>query len=132
MYVNANNVFEDMNLSGNDSTTEDDTQFIEEIPVEVLYDEESYYVSGVPEEVTVELGGVNSNVKRLQATRNFEVILDLRNREPGEHEVFFTVNGLPENVSSTVQPDTTNMTIQNLDSQTFVVQAEVSEGRIGS
>ena len=132
MFVNANNVFEDMNLFGNDSTTEDDTQFIEGIPVEVLYDEESYYVSGVPEEVTVELGGVNSNVKRLQATRNFEVILDLRNREPGEHEVFFTVNGLPENVSSTVQPETTNVTIQNLVSQTFEVQAEVSEGRIGS
>ena len=132
MFVNANNVFEDMNLFGNDSTTENDTQFVEGIPVEVLYDEESYYVSGVPEEVTVELGGANSNVKRLQATRNFEVILDLRNREPGEHEVFFTVNGLPENVSSTVQPETANVTIQNLVSQTFEVQAEVSEGRIGS
>lgn len=132
MYVNANNVFEDMNLFSDDSTTEDDTQFVEGIPVEVLYDEESYYVSGVPQEVTVELGGANSNVKRLQATRNFEVILDLRNREPGEHEVFFTVNGLPENVSSTVQPETANVTIQNLVSQTFEVQAEVSEGRIGS
>ena len=62
---------------------QENTEFIEGVPVEVLYDEESYYVSGVPQEVTVELGGANSNVKRLQATRNFEVVLDLRNREPG-------------------------------------------------
>ena len=132
MFVNANNVFEDMNLFTDDGATEDETQFVEGVPVEVLYDEESYYVSGVPQEVTVELGGTNSNVKRLQATRDFEVILDLRNREPGEHEVFFTVSGLPENVAGTVQPETANVTIQNLVSQTFEVQAEVSEGRIGS
>ena len=132
MFVNANNVFEDMNLFSDDGAAENDTQFVEGVPVEVLYDEESYYVSGVPQEVTVELGGANSNVKRLQATRNFEVILDLRNREPGEHEVFFTVSGLPENVAGTVQPETANVTIQNLVTQTFEVQAEVSEGRIGS
>lgn len=132
MYVNANNVFEDMNLFSDNSATEDDTQFVEGVPVEVLYDEESYYVSGVPQEVTVELAGANSNVKRLQATRNFEVVIDLRNREPGEHEVFFTINGLPENVTGTAQPETANVTIQNLVSQTFEVQAEVSEGRIGS
>ena len=132
MFVNANNVFENMNLFSDENTTEDDTQFVEGVPVEVLYDEESYYVSGVPQEVTVELGGANSNVRRLQATRNFEVIIDLRNREPGEHEVFFTVNGLPENVSGKAQPETANVTIQNLVSQTYEVQAEVSEGRIGS
>lgn len=132
MFVNANNVFEDMNLFNDESENQENTEFIEGVPVEVLYDEESYYVSGVPQEVTVELGGANSNVKRLQATRNFEVVLDLRNREPGEYEVFFTVNGLPENVSGTVQPETANVTIQNLVTQTFEVQAEVSEGRVGS
>lgn len=132
MFVNANNVFEDMNLFNDEAENQENTEFIEGVPVEVLYDEESYYVSGVPQEVTVELGGANSNVKRLQATRNFEVVLDLRNREPGEYEVFFTVNGLPENVSGTVQPETANVTIQNLVTQTFEVQAEVSEGRVGS
>lgn len=132
MFVNANNVFEDMNLFNDEGENQENTEFIEGVPVEVQYDEESYYVSGVPQEVTVELGGANSNVKRLQATRNFEVVLDLRNREPGEYEVFFTVNGLPENVSGTVQPETANVTIQNLVTQTFEVQAEVSEGRVGS
>lgn len=132
MFVNANNVFEDMNLFNDEGENQENTEFIEGVPVEVLYDEESYYVSGVPQEVTVELGGANSNVKRLQATRNFEVVLDLRNREPGEYEVFFTVNGLPENLSGTVQPETANVTIQNLVTQTFEVQAEVSEGRVGS
>ncbi|CAD2078642.1 YbbR-like protein [Jeotgalicoccus aerolatus] len=132
MFVNANNVFEDMNLFNDEAENQENTEFIEGVPVEVLYDEESYYVSGVPQEVTVELGGANSNVKRLQATRNFEVVLDLRNREPGEYEVFFTVNGLPENVSGTVQPETANVTIQNLVTQTFEVQVEVSEGRVGS
>ena len=132
MFFNANDIFDEANIFGDDDNPNEDSQFIESVPVDTLYDEEEYYVSGAPQEVTVELSGSSSNVKRLQATRNFEVILDLRNREPGEHEVFFTVNGLPENVTATVQPETTNVTIQNLVSQTFEVQAEVSDGRIGS
>ncbi|MCK1977161.1 hypothetical protein LNK15_08845 [Jeotgalicoccus huakuii] len=132
MFFNANNIFDEANIFGDDENTNEDAEFVESVPVELLYDEEEYYVSGVPQEVTVELSGSSSNVKRLQATRNFEVTLDLRNREPGEHEVFFTVNGLPENVNATVQPETTNVTIQNLVSQTFEVQAEVSDGRVGS
>ncbi len=132
MFFNANNIFDEANIFVDDENTNEDADFVESVPVELLYDEEEYYVSGVPQEVTVELSGSSSNVKRLQATRNFEVTLDLRNREPGEHEVFFTVNGLPENVTATVQPETTNVTIQNLVSQTFEVQAEVSDGRVGS
>ena len=132
MFFNANNILDEANIFGDDENTNEDAEFVESVPVELLYDEEEYYVSGVPQEVTVELSGSSSNVKRLQATRNFEVTLDLRNREPGEHEVFFTVNGLPENVTATVQPETTNVTIQNLVSQTFEVQAEVSDGRVGS
>lgn len=131
MFINANNVLDGSNLFGDDSIN-DESQTIENVPVEVLYDEEEYYVSGLPREVTVELTGSSSNVKRLQATKNFEVVVDLRSREPGEHEVFYSVNGLPENVSATVQPETANVTVQNLVTQNFEVQADINDGRVGS
>ncbi|TVT26650.1 hypothetical protein FO441_11620 [Salinicoccus cyprini] len=128
MFLSANNVFDEL-LYNNENVAE--TEVVEGIPVEILYDEESQYVSGAPEQVNVQLYGNTSNVKRLQTTRDLSVVLDLRNRNLGEYEEHFTVEGLPDNVTAEVVPETANVNIQELVTRTFEVQAEVSESRVG-
>ncbi|WP_411843373.1 YbbR-like domain-containing protein [Salinicoccus sp. HZC-1] len=127
MFLSVNDVFVNL-FSDEGETTE--SEMIEGVPVELLYDEENYYVSGAPKEVNLQLYGNNSNVKRLQTTRDFNVYLDLRNREVGEYEEHFTVEGLPDNVTAEVVPETANINIQEQVTRTFEVQAEVSESRI--
>src|SRR5699024_11684192 len=110
MFLSVNNVFENINPfdeEGND----DETELIQGMPVDVLYDEDEYYVSGVPNQVNVQLSGNTSNIVRLQTTRDFNVQLDLRNRSTGEHEVHFTIDELPENVSAEVIPETATVNI---------------------
>lgn len=128
MFLSVNDVFDNL---FNDEKGNSESEMIEGVPVELLYDKDNYYVSGAPSEVNVQLFGNNSNVKRLQTTRDFNVYLDLRNRDIGEYEEHFTVEGLPENVTAEVIPQTANINIQDLVTRTFEVQAEVSESRVG-
>lgn len=129
MFLSVNNVFDE--LLNVDSDTAD-MEIIEDVPVEILYEEEDYYVSGAPEQVNVQLFGNASNIKRLQTTRDLTVYLDLRNRDIGEYEEHFTIEGLPENVTAEIVPEAANVDIQELVTKTFEVQAEVSDSRIGS
>lgn len=130
MFLSVNDVFENINPF-NEEGELDETELIQGMPVDILYDEDDYYVSGVPNQVNVQLSGNTSNVVRLQTTRDFNVQLDLRNRSTGEHEVHFTIDELPENVSAEVVPETATVNIQDLVSQTFTVQAEVNGSRVG-
>ncbi|CAM4264924.1 CdaR family protein [Lacicoccus alkaliphilus] len=130
MFLSVNDVFENIEVF-NENGGDDETELIQGMPVEVLYDEEDYYVSGVPSQVNVQLSGSTSNIARLQTTRDFDVLLDLRDRGPGEHEVHYTIDGMPENVTAEVIPETSVVSVQELVSQTFTVQAEVDESRFG-
>ncbi len=130
MFLSVNNVFENINPFDEEGD-DDETELIQGMPVDILYDEDEYYVSGVPNQVNVQLSGNTSNIVRLQTTRDFNVQLDLRNRSTGEHEVHFTIDELPENVSAEVIPETATVNIQDLVSQTFTVQTEVNGSRVG-
>src|SRR5699024_3381376 len=59
------------------------------------------------------------------------VSLDLQNREVGEYEEHFTVEGLSEIVTAEVVPQCAHINIQDLVTRTFVVQDEVSASRVG-
>ncbi|SDK63501.1 CdaR family protein [Lacicoccus qingdaonensis] len=130
MFLSVNNVFENINPFDEEGDG-DETELIQGMPVDILYDEDEYYVSGVPNQVNVQLSGNTSNIVRLQTTRDFNVQLDLRSRSTGEHEVHFTIDELPENVSAEVIPETATVNIQDLVSQTFTVQTEVNGSRVG-
>lgn len=126
LFLNVNNILDDF-------FAEDEEMFsevIENIPVNVKYDQEQYYVQGVPEHVSVELFGSMANVRRAQTTQDFNIVLDLRNREAGDYEEFFRVENLPANVTAEVLPQSVSISMQDLVSRTYEVQAEISESRI--
>lgn len=130
MFASANKIFEDFNLFGKSSGKDNVT--IENVPVNVKYDEDNLFVSGAQESVQVNLSGPPSKIKQLQTTQDFTVELDLTNYELGEYEVDYDVEGLPENVTATPLPKKTTVSIQNVVEQTFEVQAEVNESRMSS
>ncbi|WP_040929541.1 YbbR-like domain-containing protein [Nosocomiicoccus massiliensis] len=130
MFASANKIFEDFNLFGQNGGN--DTITIENVPVELKYDEEEYYVTGAQKTVQVNFSGTPSKLKQIQATDNFNVVLDLRNYELGEFEVTYEVEGIPDDITATVLPKKTMVSIQNLVEQTFEVQAEVNESRLSS
>src|SRR5699024_12734400 len=107
MFLSVNDVFDNLL---NDNGENPESQMIEGLPVELQDDKEYYYVSGAPSEVNVQLFGNNSNVKRLQTTRDVSVSLYLQKRDEGEYTEHITVEMQPENVNDEVvpQPDISN------------------------
>lgn len=130
MFASANKIFEDFNLFGQSGGN--NTITIENVPVELKYDEEEYYVTGAQKTVQVNFSGTPSKLKQIQATENFKVVLDLQKYELGEFEVTYEVEDIPDDVTATVLPEKTTVSIQNLVEQTFEVRAEVNESRLSS
>lgn len=130
MFLSANKVFQNTNLFESNNNSDEVT--IENVPVTAKYDSESYYVSGVQNYVQVQLNGTPAAVKRIETTKDFEVVVDLSTYSPGEYEVSYTVRGLPDGVEASILPEKANITIQNLVERTFEVQAEVNDSRVGS
>ncbi len=62
---------------------------IEDVPVQLFYDEENYVVTSSPQTVTVLIEGPSSIVRTTENLRNFNVYLDLYDADIGTQEVEF-------------------------------------------
>lgn len=113
--------------STNNEESSDITDVIQEIPVEVYYDDNNLIVTGVPLTVDMKITGPRAIVMRAKALQDFTVFVDLRNTTIGEHVVRIQ----HENVSDKLQVelDSTNITvnIEERISMEFDVEPEINE-----
>jgi len=113
--------------STNNEESSDISDVIQEIPVEVYYDDNNLIVTGVPQTVDMKITGPRAIVMRAKALQDFTVFVDLRNTTIGEHVVRIQ----HENVSDKLQVelDLTNITvnIEERISMEFDVEPEINE-----
>lgn len=81
------NVSETPNSDSTFSGSTTSTETLEQIPVDIRIDRDSYVVSDVPEEVDVTLQGNRGSVTPYILQRNFDVYVDLEGLEEGTHVV---------------------------------------------
>lgn len=90
-------------------------EIIENIPIQLEYDKDKYFVFGYEETVTVHLSSANRMQLNLQAnkdTRTFQVVADLNQSDLGTSEVQLRVKGLSSAVTAEVDPKTITTTIE--------------------
>ncbi|EUJ60356.1 hypothetical protein MCOL2_05123 [Listeria fleischmannii FSL S10-1203] len=85
------------------TSSQTDTETIQNVPVEVYYDKENLYVSGVPDTVTVTISGPRSIVQNTRAQQDFKVYADLRNASIGEQNVKLQVKDISERLKVTIR-----------------------------
>ncbi|WP_088810962.1 MULTISPECIES: YbbR-like domain-containing protein [Listeria] len=107
-----------------------DTETIQNVPVEVYYDKENLYVSGVPDTVTVTLSGPRSIVQNARAQQDFKVYADLRNAKIGEQTVEFQVKDISERLKVTISPESAKVNVQEKVTKKFSVEAEIGNSVI--
>ncbi|MBP1969991.1 YbbR domain-containing protein [Virgibacillus natechei] len=116
------------NTAENDSSffpaASEEIQTLEEVPVEIRIDQESYVVSGVPEYVTVSLEGVASVLTPIERQRNFDVFVDLEGLGEGEHEVEIEHENIPTDLSVLIEPKQAVVTIEERATQEFPVDVD--------
>ncbi len=78
------------------------------VPIEIEYDTNKYFISGFSSTVAVELRGSNRVLLQRESdesTRTFQVTADLRELSDGTQTVKLQLTNLPAGVSATLAPD---------------------------
>ncbi|HLS09587.1 CdaR family protein [Lentibacillus sp.] len=101
-----------------------DVQTVEDVPVNIRIDDESYVVSGVPEVATVTLEGTRGTLTATAQQRNFDIYVDLEGLEAGTHTVDLQHTGIPEELKVYIEPKTIEVTIEERASEEFDVAVD--------
>lgn len=98
------------------------------IPVEVLADEESYEVSGVPTTADVTVVGDPTDIQLVRTQNSASVTADLRNLSEGTNTVPLDAAGLPTGLEVSVNPSSVQVTLAKKYSKTFFITPDLIVG----
>ncbi|OJG24584.1 hypothetical protein RU98_GL001650 [Enterococcus caccae] len=127
LFFNANASGSISNISGSNQVYD---EMLYNIPVQVEYDQDKYFVSGYEETVNVHLSSANRiqlNLESNEDTRNFQVVADLTKTPLGTSEIQLRVKGLSTAVTAEIEPKTITVTVEKKVTKTFNVEAQIPE-----
>lgn len=103
-------------------------EVVNDVPVQVLYDDQKFFVQGFDATVSVKLTSANRvqlNSEVSSETRSFRVIADLEDLKEGTHEVRLQVQNMSSGVTADITPVTITVTIEKRVSQSFAVEPSI-------
>ena len=116
-------------FNSNDSNVTKLSATAEKVPVNVIYDQDKYFISGFDQSVTVELTSSNKILLDKESnseTRSFSVRMDLSKYSVGTHEVPLEIVGLASAIEGKIVPSKLSVTIENRTSNKFQLETSVS------
>lgn len=115
--------------------TETYTHTLGEVPIDIKYDADKYFISGYSYEAKVYLTSTNRiklDSEINNDTRKFKIVADLKNADTGTIDVPLEIKDLPDEMTATVSPETITVTIGRKKSKSFPVEAVVPVEQIGA
>jgi len=94
-------------INARQTKTETYTNTVVNVPIDIQYDSEQYFISGFSSEVTVFLTGSNRVTlasEMQESTRKFKVTADLTQATEGTIEVPLTIENLPSGLTAVATP----------------------------
>ncbi|MFR3684843.1 MAG: YbbR-like domain-containing protein [Enterococcus sp.] len=102
---------------------------IQNVPINVVYDSDEYFVHGFSSNVSVKLSGANRiqlNKEIDPDTRDFSVVADLSKLGSGTHEVRLKTKNLSSSLFATIEPEKISVTIEKKVKKQFDVSPILS------
>ncbi|HEO4665984.1 TPA: YbbR-like domain-containing protein [Streptococcus agalactiae] len=109
------------------------THTLTDVPIDIKYDSDDYFISGYSYGADVYMSSVNRvklDSEINEDTRKFKVVADLTNMKPGTHKVPLKVVNLPSGVNATVSPTTITVTMGKKKTKEFPVYGHVNDKQI--
>lgn len=103
------------------------TEEMEDIALEVFYDDTNLMVSGLPETVDLTISGPPSIVQTTRQLKDFTLFVNLRNLTLGEHQVPIQTENLSEELRVQIAPAFIDITIEERVTQEFRIDPEINE-----
>ncbi|MEI3643910.1 YbbR-like domain-containing protein [Lactococcus cremoris] len=122
LFFNANAT--SIRNQGTNQSGEVYTATINNVPVELKYNSNKYFVSGYNSSATVHLSGYNRlsiTNEENSDTRNFFLSVDLTKLKTGKFDVPIRIEQLPGGVTATIEPKTMNITVEDKAKKEFEV-----------
>ena len=113
--------------------TETFTHTLTNVPIDIKYDSDKYFISGYSYETEVYLTSINRvklDSEINNDTRSFKVVADLSNLGEGTQTVPLKVTNLPSGVTATASPNNISVTIGKKKTKTFDVQGVIDDNQI--
>ncbi|MCD8827616.1 CdaR family protein [Staphylococcus gallinarum] len=129
-FLSANNMFG--NIFDADHFGQKSNDTLQEVPVQVKYDNKSLYASDVPDKVDVEISGPQSQVLKAENAENVRAVLDFTGEKAGKHTAQFKVNGLSEDIDYNVKPKEATVSLEKKVSKNLKVEPDVSNSDLDS
>lgn len=107
------------------TSTQQEVEVLEGIPVDVRIDSDKYVVSGVPEEVEVSLEGSVSVLTPVVRQKNFTIFIDLTDLNEGSHTVEIEHENIPKEISAYIDPKEIDIKIEERATGTFDIETEL-------
>ena len=107
LFVYATSINYQNNNNARSTRTETYTNTVLNVPIDIEYDSEQYFISGFSSEVTVFLTGSNRVTlasEMQESTRKFSVKADLTQATEGTVEVPLTIENLPSGLTAVATP----------------------------
>lgn len=105
-------------------TSSDEFQTLENVDVDIRIDSERFVVSGVPEVVTVTLQGPHSIITPVAKQLNFDVFVDVRGLEEGDHTVSIQHERIPDELDVFIEPSEVDITIEERATEELEITVE--------
>lgn len=112
--------------SSNNAADNEKVEVIQNVPVEVYYDDENLIVTGLPKTVNVTIEGPQTLVMSTSLKKDFSVFVDLSHLLIGEHKVELQYENISEKLQVTLDPATVNVEIEEKITQEFRVEPEMN------
>ena len=115
--------------------TETYTHTLTNVPIDIKYDSDKYFISGYSYETEVYLTSINRvklDSEINSDTRSFKVVANLTKYGEGTQTVPLKVTNLPTGVTATASPSHISVTIGKKKTKTFAVKGEVDSNQIAS
>ena len=122
LFFNANAT--SIRNQGTNQSGEVYTATINNVPVQLKYNSNKYFVSGYNSTATVHLSGYNRlsiTNEENSDTRNFFLSVDLTKLKTGKFDVPIRIEQLPGGVTATIEPKTMNITLEDKVKKEFEV-----------
>lgn len=103
------------------------TEEIEDVELEVYYDNTSLMVSGLPKTVDLTITGPSSVVQTARQIKDFTLFVDLRDLPIGQHQVPVQTENLSEQLRVRVDPSVVDVTIEERVTEEFRIDPELNE-----
>ena len=127
-FVNIENQNQFQSNKPTDGASITGSEIIPNLPIEVNVDTDRYFVSGIPDSVTLRIEGGQAIIFQTVATQGFNVTTtDLNQLGEGTHTVELQVEGLSENINWSVSPSIINVTIEEKVIEEHTLSLELSD-----